>query len=59
MKVEEIRNALNEHLVKEGIFKEPVSQNLASSSDGPDLSPKYKYELELKVVIYIKITEKV
>ena len=48
MKVEEIRNALSEHLVKEGVFKEPVSRNPASSNDGPDLSLKYKYELELK-----------
>ena len=52
MKVEEIRNAVNEHLVKEGVFKEPVSQNPSSSNDGPDLSLKYKYKSELKKLEY-------
>ena len=58
MKVEEIRNAVNEHLVKEGVFKEPVSQNPASSNDGPDFSLKYKYELELKKLEYERERER-
>ena len=58
MKVEEIRNAVNEHLGKEGVFKEPVSRNPASSNDGPDLSLKYKYELELKKLEYQRERER-
>ena len=38
VKVEEIRSPVSQHLVNEGVLKEPVSQNPASSSDGPDLS---------------------
>ena len=52
MKVEEIRSPVCQHLVKEGVLTEPVSQNPASSSDGPDLSEKYKYELELRKLEY-------
>jgi len=58
MKVEEIRNVVNEHLVKEGVFKEPVSQNPASSSDGRDRSLKYKYELTLKKLEYERERER-
>ena len=39
-------------LVKEGVLKELVSQNPASSSDRPDLPEKYKYEFELKKFEY-------
>ncbi|CAB4018967.1 Hypothetical predicted protein, partial [Paramuricea clavata] len=38
----------SQHLAKEGVLNEPVFLTSASSSDGPDLSEKYKYELELK-----------
>ena len=40
VKVEEIRSVVNQHLVKEGVLKEPVCQNPTSSSDGPDISEK-------------------
>jgi hypothetical protein len=39
---------VSQHLVKEGVLKEPVFLTPASSSDGLDLSEKYKYELEIK-----------
>ena len=52
MKVEEIRSPVSQHLVKEGVLKEPVSQNPTSSTDGPNLSEKYKYELEFRKLEY-------
>ena len=52
IKVEEIRSPVSQRLVKEGVLKEPVSQNPTSSSDGLDLSEKYKYELELRKLEY-------
>ena len=42
MKVEEVRSAVGQNLVKEDVLKEPVSQNPASSSDGLDFREKYK-----------------
>ena len=36
-------SAVGQNLVKEDVLKEPVSQNPASSSDGPDFREKYKY----------------
>ena len=53
MKEEEIRSPVSQHLVKEGVLKEPVSQNPTSSSDGPDLFEKYKYELELNMKYFL------
>ena len=47
MKVEDLRSVVSQYLAKEGVLKEPVSQNPASLIDGPELSKKYKYELEL------------
>ena len=58
MKVEEIRSPVSQHLVKEGVLTEPVSQNPASSSDTPDLSEKYKYELELRKLEYERVGER-
>ena len=58
MKVEEIRSVVNQHSVKEGVLKEPVSQNPASSSDRLDISEKYKYEFELTKLEYERARER-
>ncbi len=59
MRIEDLRSAVSQTLVKDGVLKEPVYPNLASSSDGPDLSEKYKYELQLKKLEYERERESV
>ena len=58
MKVEDLRSTVSQQLVKDGVLKEPVSSNPASSSDGPDLFEKYKYELQLKKLEYERERER-
>ncbi len=58
MRIEDLRSAVSQTLVKDGVLKEPVYPNLASSSDGPDLSEKYKYELQLKKLEYERERER-
>ena len=52
IKVEDLRSVVSQYLAKEGVLKEPVSQNSASLIDRLELSEKYKYELALKKLEY-------